>query len=217
MRLPWHSKKKINILPPLDGYNRWAATYSEESNPIKNLSNVSIEKLLPDLEGKIVLDAGCGTGHFCQLLEKNKASKIVGLDLSPAMIEIAKKASPLIEFRCQDISVIPLEREYFDFILCSLVIGHIADLGPAMDNLLGSLKKGGIILLTDFHPFLTLQHAQRTFKDSNGKTVEIEHHLHLFQDLIQCFHDHQVNLELLEEPCWNNVPVVYIMKARKQP
>lgn len=215
MKLPWQNKKQIDLLTPLEGYNRWAATYRDETNPIKNLSNELIEKFLPDVQGSTILDAGCGTGYFCQLLENRQPSKIVGVDVSPTMIEVAKKNCPSIEFNCVDISNQPLGKEQFDLVICALVLGHIASVEPAIGNMTSSLKKGGYILISDFHPFLTLHQSRRTFKDATGKTFEIQQHLHLFQDIIRCFQQQGIVLEALEEPLWNKVPVIYAMKAKK--
>ena len=51
---------------------------------------VNLEKLKP-LKGKSVLDVGCGSGRFCFEYAKAGASRVVGVDFAPAMIEIADK------------------------------------------------------------------------------------------------------------------------------
>jgi malonyl-CoA O-methyltransferase len=210
----WKKKKEATVLTVLEGYDRWAQSYHQESNPIKNLSDELVEKFLPSLHHKVVLDAGCGTGKFCALAEKQGASKITGLDLSSAMIDIARKNCPSTEFKSVDLSAAKLESEYFDVIICALVLGHIQNLKPALDGLLKSLKPGGTIVITDFHPFLTLSNSKRTFKDK-GKTYEIPHHLHLFQEYIQSFHEHSVMINLLEEPFYQNTPVVFGLRGIK--
>lgn len=43
------------------------------------------------IAGRTVLDIGCGPGHYGVTLAKRGASKVVGLDFAPAMLEIAKK------------------------------------------------------------------------------------------------------------------------------
>ncbi len=211
----WPTKKEIDVLLPLDGYNRWAATYHQESNPIKTLSDGLIEKLLPSLGDKTVLDAGCGTGRFCSFAEKQHALKIVGLDLSPAMIEIARRRCPSVEFRCEDLYRSSIE-EKFDVIICALVLAHLENIKPALDNLLSALSPGGVMIITDFHPFLTLLHSKRTFRDlTSGRLFEIRHYLHLFQEYVRCFAEHQTVVEALEEPWFNNAPSVFAMRVRK--
>ena len=212
----WKTKKETPVLSPLDGYNLWASTYSKESNPIKNLSDALVEKFLPELKGKTILDAGCGTGKFCSLAENQNAMKVVGIDLSQAMIDEAKSVCSKTEFRCLDISKATIEQSHYDVVLCVLVMGHLESLTPSLDNLLQGLKKGGILILTDFHPFLTMLHSKRTFNDKHsGKEYEIRHHLHLFQDYFRVFSDRGVVVESLEEPAYNGNPVVFGIRARK--
>lgn len=48
--------------------------------------------LLPDLQGKKLLDLGCGTGGHLQLYLERNAESVVGTDLSAKMLEQAKKS-----------------------------------------------------------------------------------------------------------------------------
>ncbi|MFZ6011832.1 MAG: class I SAM-dependent DNA methyltransferase [Bacteroidota bacterium] len=213
----WERKRHIRTLSPLEGYNLWAATYQQESNPIKDLSDRFIEKNLPDLHGKSVLDSGCGTGKFCGVATAQFATKVVGLDLSPKMIETARKENPSVEFLCADLSSVSLSENIFDVVVCALALGHIEDLEPALTTLSKSLKTDGVLVITDFHPFLTIQRSKRTFKDvASGKHFEVRHYLHLFQDYFAIFAQHDVIVEVLEEPRYNNTPVVFGIRARKK-
>jgi malonyl-CoA O-methyltransferase len=214
MKIPWLSKSSPTLLSPLEGYERWANSYAQESNPIKNLSNEYITRHWVDLQDKTVLDAGCGTGYFCQFAEKNGASKITGVDLSPAMIEIAKKNCHKTEFKCLDFSSHSLGENLFDFVICALVLGHITNLDSVIKNISKALKSGGIFLLTDFHPALTLRHEKRTFKTGGG-WFEIRHYLHPLEEIILTIKKNGFELDVIEEPEWNGVPVVYFIKAKK--
>jgi len=216
--MKWFEKKKeIAVLPPLEGYNRWASSYNQESNPIKKLSDSLVEKWMPELNGKSFLDAGCGTGKFCALAEKYGASEILGLDLSPGMIEIAKKQCSSALFLCTDILNASIKKDHFDVITCALVLGHLESLSPALTNLLKGLRIGGTIIITDFHPFLTLQQSKRTFRDSHsGATFEVRHHLHLFQEYFKVFGENRVVVNILDEPCFQDVPVVFGILAQRQ-
>ncbi|ACA54807.1 class I SAM-dependent methyltransferase [Clostridium botulinum] len=65
------------------------------------LEQQAINKLLPDVKGKMILDIGCGCGHNSFLFAQNGAKKVVGIDLSQNMLEVAKKAfcHPCVEYR----------------------------------------------------------------------------------------------------------------------
>lgn len=210
-------RRRSRVLTPLEGYERWAQSYSEEKNPIKDLSDDLVNKFLPDLNGKSFLDAGCGTGKFCCIAENQNASRVVGIDLSPNMIIAAKNACLKTEFRCEDLSLATLEQSSYDVIICALVMGHLRSLTPTLGSLLLALKKHGVVVLTDFHPYLTMINSKRTFTDrGSGKTFEIHHYLHLFQDYFKVFHAHGVDVEFLEEPGYQGNPVVFGIRARKR-
>ena len=49
----------------------------------------TIEALSP-LTGKKILDVGCGSGRYCIEIAKADAQKVVGIDISPKMLEIAR-------------------------------------------------------------------------------------------------------------------------------
>ncbi|MDQ6788691.1 MAG: methyltransferase domain-containing protein [Acidobacteriota bacterium] len=51
---------------------------------------INIEKLEP-LAGKSVLDVGCGSGRFCLAYAKHGATRVLGVDFAPAMIDIANQ------------------------------------------------------------------------------------------------------------------------------
>jgi hypothetical protein len=77
------------------------------------------------------------------------------------------------------------------------------------------LKKDGELILTDFHPVLTAGNSKRTFKDSEtGNTFEITHFLHPLEEIQKLLNDSGFEILTLEEPQWNNVPVIYAIKAR---
>ena len=49
--------------------------------------------LLPDLQGKTILDLGCGVGGHCFEFVNRGAKKVVGIDISKKMLEVAEKAA----------------------------------------------------------------------------------------------------------------------------
>ena len=209
-------KRKTKVLTPLEGYDRWAASYSLESNPIKTLSDDLVEKMLPPLDGKSVLDAGCGAGKFCVYAEKHHARAVSGMDLSPKMVEEARRKCPSGNFTADDLSQVTLPANSYDIIICALVLAHVQPLAPVLDKLIGAMDRGGVLIITDFHPFLTLMRAKRTFRDPiSGRQFEVRHHLHLFEEYLGCFRQHGVLIEDWAEPQFNGTPVVFGVRVRK--
>lgn len=98
------------------------------------------------------LEIGCGTGGFARLLAK-KAEKVLGIDLSPKMLEIARERSK--EFRninFQELDVlswdIPVER--FDCIASIATLHHLP-FEEMLVKLKKALKPGGVLLVLDLY------------------------------------------------------------------
>jgi len=51
---------------------------------------LNVEKLEP-LAGKSVLDVGCGSGRFCHAYAEKGATRVLGVDFAPAMIDISNQ------------------------------------------------------------------------------------------------------------------------------
>ena len=68
-------------------------------------------------KGLRILDIGCGTGVLESYLLPYSPLQIVGVDISPGMIEKArsKYATPIVDFRCQDVR--DIRGESFDYII----------------------------------------------------------------------------------------------------
>lgn len=201
--------KRIRKLSPLHGYNKWAETYHVEDNPIKNLSDEFIKNELPDLREKSILDAGCGTGRSCKIAIDQRAAIVKGIDLSPKMIDEARKNCPGAEFQCADLSVVEIKEKY-DVVICGLVLGHIENVEPVLTKLVNSLKPGGSIILTDFHPYQTMMKAKRTFKDQmSGRTFEIKHNLHQLEGYFALLKHLGIEIKHTSAPSYKGNPVIF--------
>jgi malonyl-CoA O-methyltransferase len=198
--------RRTKLLSPLEGYNLWSKSYHVEDNPIKRMSDDFILERLENLDGKAVLDAGCGTGKICLAAIARGASYVKGIDLSPGMIAEAKKNCPQAEFECADLVTSDLEK--YDVVICGLVLGHIEQLEPALTKLIMSLKPNGQLILTDFHPYQTMMKAKRTFK-YNGKTYEVRHSLHTLDEYYTLQKNLNVTVTQLEEPVFKDHPVIF--------
>jgi len=89
----------------------------------------SLEYCQP-LEGRTVLDIGCGPGHYCIAFARRGAQKVIGIDFSKDMIEIAKRRAFSLgllkqcEFIVQDFFEYN-PRDKFDFSIIMGVMDYI--------------------------------------------------------------------------------------------
>lgn len=122
---------------------------------------------------KIVLDAGCGTGKFLNILEK-KSKKYIGIDLSAKQLEKAKSKSKkdTSEFICSNLSNINLDNGQIDLIVCSWVLGTIIDIderNKCLGELKRLLKPNGIIILIENDENSEFEEIRNRTKDTRTR------------------------------------------------
>ena len=98
-----------------------------------------------------VCDLGCGPGHVARYLH-DRGVDIFGLDLSPGMLEQARKLNPNIEFRQGNMLALDAEDGAWAAIVAFYSIVHIprADVPQALREMQRVLKPGGFLFLA-FH------------------------------------------------------------------
>lgn len=111
----------------------------------------SLSRYLQDaglvLDGKRILDVGCGVGYLLATLKKwaNPAS-MAGCDFSEAAVKASRKSFPEHTFFVQDIyEKIP---ETYDVVLCTEVLEHLLHPGRGLHNLYQAVNPGGYLVIT---------------------------------------------------------------------
>lgn len=164
---------------PVEGYDRWAATYdAQPENVVFALESPLFSELLARvaIEGNIVVDIGCGTGrHWPEILSRTPA-ELIGVDPSPLMLERLKAHYPDARVMCGEGDHLPeIAGASCDLIISTLALAHIPAAACAIGEWGRILRRGGAMLITDFHPEAIGAGMKRTFV-SGGQTIEIEHH-----------------------------------------
>lgn len=98
--------------------------------------------------GSRVLEVGSGTG---ELLHAVRPRYGVGLDLSPKVVELAKKKYPKLEFIEGDIDLGPNLKEKFDYVILSDLIGYLEDIQTSFDNLKKVCHGRSRLLVTNYN------------------------------------------------------------------
>ena len=214
-RWPAAGSQAPRVLSPAEGYRRWARSYGHRPNAFQRLEVPALERLLPDVTGHCVLDLGCGKGRVSRLVLERGAARAIAADLSLAMLAdphacggpklVAAAGSPL-----------PFRGASFDTVVCALVLGHVERLDTALAAIAETLRPGGCLVVSDFHPYATLRGWERTFVDAEqGEACAIVQHLHLFSDYVRDLGERGLRVEALEELEWQGSPVVFVLRARK--
>ena len=127
------SSRKVRIRKDADQLARVRNNWIDRNVFFYEQDEEYMKFLVP--EGLRVLDLGCGTGR---LLAALKPAKGVGVDFSPAMVEVARLDYPDLEFVVGDIeesNVISSLRGPFDVILLSDTIGLLEDCQATFERL----------------------------------------------------------------------------------
>ena len=108
---------------------------------------------LGDLGGVRVLDYGCGTGTLDALVSPHVGG-VTGIDVSSALVEVARAANSDVEYLHYDGETIPYPNGSFDLAFASCVFHHIdaEEQPPAAAELARVLRPGGIVAIYEHNP-----------------------------------------------------------------
>ncbi len=119
----------------------------------RNWDNLDVETIqrLCQLQGKSVLEVGCGDGRITTMLAPY-CERILGVDLEPRFIEIGKQRiaeSGLtnVELKVMDACRLELADESVDFVLFPWVLQMVSDPGAAVREAYRALRPGGMIVV----------------------------------------------------------------------
>ena len=121
----------------------------------RTMLNPAIFRLLGDVGGARVLDAGCGQGYLCRLLADRGAS-VVGVEPAQTLYDyaIAKQHQrrKAIHYVQADLAELPDLGDPFDAVVANVVFEAIPQWVPAMRNCIHVLRPGGLLVFSLEHP-----------------------------------------------------------------
>lgn len=161
------------------GYVQWSRSYDA---PLRlfAVEGAAVRSRVDAWAPGTVLDAACGTGRWSQYLAA-RGHTVVGVDRSPAMLDLARPKIPGARFEEGRLDALPLGDACVDNAVCALAMVHVADLGPGLAELARVVRPGGRVVVSDVHPFLVTLGWQAQFPGEQGRTF-IRLHPHLVSD-----------------------------------
>jgi demethylmenaquinone methyltransferase/2-methoxy-6-polyprenyl-1,4-benzoquinol methylase len=108
--------------------------------------------------GDHVLDVACGTGDLTQLFAKSPAEKVIGLDFTPAMLDIARTkltrqpadAASKVSYMEGDAMALPFSDASFDVLSIAFGIRNVTDPSKALAEFARVLKPRGRLVVLEF-------------------------------------------------------------------
>lgn len=195
-------------------YDAMATEYSADNDD--GVFNALYERpamlrMLGDVAGRRVLDLGCGAGQLSSALVDAGAT-VVGIDVSPAMIDIARsRLDGSATFSVGDIShPLPFDTNSFDLVVASLVMHYLKDWTPVLREVARVLKPDGVAAFSTHHPTMDWQlassddyFAKKQFTETwtkGGKPFEVTAWRRPLAEMSREIRDAGFVIEALHEP-----------------
>lgn len=153
--MPKNNTSWGNVAPSYD------SSFSESPDSYQKhviLPNI-LRMVAPEASDKI-LDLGCGSGFFSSALAEAGA-EVLGADISPELIEIARKKnkSDRLKFEVSSAEKFSSNPETFNKAIIVLAIQNIEDVKKTLENCFKALKSGGKLFIVMNHPAFRIPKA----------------------------------------------------------
>ena len=116
---------------------------------------VKFKRLLSNIEGGNVLDIGCGSGQFTEILVESLGSfdSLTGIDVDEESLSEARKKFPGKAFRFLEANSreLPFVDESFDLVAMSNALHHVENTEATLSEMKRVLKTGGKLLINEMH------------------------------------------------------------------
>lgn len=167
--IPQAVDPSIRYLSTAEAYDLWAAVYDTDGNFLQALDTVEMKILMPRTLSILrssqlprpwkLVDLGCGTGRNTAALLGVEDASVVGLDVSPGMLDVARQRLEKVAvqgkltlevFDMLQESSPPTSATNADVVVSTLVLEHVPT-DVFFGHVAKMLKPGGILLLTNMH------------------------------------------------------------------
>ncbi|MES2822162.1 MAG: malonyl-ACP O-methyltransferase BioC [Pseudomonadota bacterium] len=175
--------KKIQVA---QSFSRAAKTYDAAASFQRDVGNELLRGIEANKKVDVVLDLGCGTGHFTQhLKEAFPQAQIIGMDLAEGMLRVAQEKNlPVTTWVCGDAEKLPLVDASVDIIFSSLALQWCNNLAGLFSELYRVIKPDGALFFSTLGPN-TLHELRSAWQQVDSDThvnhfkpaAEIQRHL----------------------------------------
>ncbi|MFD2519208.1 class I SAM-dependent DNA methyltransferase [Salinimicrobium flavum] len=158
-------------------------------------------------ENDRIFDIGCGPGNVSRyLLQKKPGLRILGIDLSPKMIELAKVNNPTASFQVMDCRKIDRLDQSFDAVVCGFCLPYLSpeEVEDLILKIAGILKNSGLCYLSTM---VAENYRQQWVESSQGGSMKLLTHFHESELLLHTMRKNGFRLtksDLIDPPAEEN-------------
>lgn len=151
------------------------AGYSRLPRSVEGLAGapewLTLQTMLPDMQGLRVVDLGCGFGWFCRWARAAGAASVSGLDVSANMLARARATTedPAIHYERVDLETFALAESAFDLAYSSLALHYVENLRGLFEQVHRGLVPGGRFVFSVEHPIYTAPGRPGFSRDADGR------------------------------------------------
>jgi SAM-dependent methyltransferase len=226
-----YDKRRYPIVDVREGYGEWVSTYEQTVQDEMDLHLLQRLQTVDWSAPRSVLDLACGTGRIGAWLRwRCLAADIDGVDITPEMLDVARRRGVYRTLRIADVSSTGLPAETYNLCIQSLADEHLPDLGPLYREVARVTTRGGSFVIAGFHPQLLMAGMPTHFNRATGEPVTIRSYVHLLSDHVKAAQAAGWSLLEMDErliddawlqkkPKWEiyfGLPVSFSMAWRKQ-
>lgn len=130
-KTPFTSRRMVNDSYQLDkkkiaaSFSNAANSYDDFAQIQRNIGQQLLQRIPHSLsvDDSCILDLGCGTGYFSEILQQQCQGQVVGLDLAEGMVQFARQKRPNVNrWLCADAEFLPLATKSLDGVFSSLAV-----------------------------------------------------------------------------------------------
>lgn len=169
---------------------------------IRHIYNIGLERFVLErardevMRGRpsMVIELGCGPGNALRALAAQPA-RLVGIDLSPFMLEAARRDNPVVELLHGDARSTSIEKGSVDLVFAMHVFGHVP--AAVADEMVAE--------------------AARVLR-AGGRLIAVDHSWHRVPDLADCFEAlgaRKMLASLLTMSAWQRIATVRLPERRQ--
>lgn len=165
---------KQNIYDNETFFEGYKKLRDNEINANNLFEKPALFSLLPELKGKKVIDLGCGFGEHCMQYVRDGAARVVGVDISQKMLEVARaeNSHPNITYLNLPMENISEIGETFDVAVSSLALHYVEDFDGLVRNVYEMLTEGGVFVFSQENPLNTcFSGGDRRTRDETGQKL----------------------------------------------
>lgn len=161
-------------------YDSIALQYQQTKNsPLRRfVESYTLLDLIGDVSGLSVLDLACGEGFYTRKVKERGAARVLGVDISPAMIGLAEEqesSHPLgIEYLCCDVQTMP-DLGSFDLVIAAYLLHYApgeTQLAEMCERIASHLRPGGRFVSLNENPRQSLDQYAGYTQYGFNKTAE---------------------------------------------